>query len=1264
MVLYAFNMRRFFFSLTFCSFLLIGGAFIFSTASKAKDDVVTQLLRIPAPPPPNPLVSGKGRRDGEFYSKRKAPPDDAPIADLMDYWAHQSSSHQDLRFSPKPSQRVLDRLRAEIGKDPKSIGNYLNIFNDSREGAEFVKGIYENWPDTKGEEGNEKEKIRTWLGWNSPQYASQIEKAASRAGERGEYVANHEQLISLAKLDWDAARPTVDRLYGDASQPTSRVMATWALYTHSLEEGSLGDIDRYRDELKAVVEDKKATPGMRDLALDALVKEKEWSGRDDWYFSLLEDETLADLRVNGSSYTGLTTLIIYSHPDKYADKMIELVKSNNPVVRRAAARNLSVILDAERPDVVKALLPWLSDPEWAADTNGSRVRLVQILQVVKIPESVPPLIAMLDEKEVYYVDANANVMANAANAASNAYRYRSVANAMAMAVNAAAAAANSAANAMANANVGSTPKGTPVTHYPRRNEAIRALGTQEDMRAVPALRRMLKEADEYMRSYIVKAILTSKGFTVAEQANGLETLARVSREQMDRVTAEVGPNANVAAMSNHVVMAYTQRLNEMLNSPQGLEYILGTELMQTREPGDALVREVIARITQLEKREPEIAETLRGVLLMWKGAAVNSLLIKDLRDGKSDVHAVVKLLSMRKELQEKHSGEIGDAAKGGPMQAAVAACIMESESEYASIMAGENAESKAALLGCARLIRAKLPVKDVAKYLSNADKRLAAAAESYLESEDSAEARNIVLSLHPNEAKIMGATTGFWPENSQATTSLGDLFASVSGDSTPNDRNAMIALASTLRSRDIDGEKSLRDEIKKDADLLGLYSFADNVIRIYKDKVAYTWGTDESRFNERVLSREEFNGFTGFLSDSHVEELAPFLDCDEYYCEQDQLLMLGKNGGRRVFVSSRRPPEFFAGLSREFDTLRQGPTKIRYRLEQEVPGLEILFADEDLAAQTVWTNGNELRVLVADAVKRKQIDKEIETAVEELQENAEESDEEEDWESPESSSYELEQKRRFENFEWFTYNDGRLAARAVQPPEAEFIPVRDGFTVTASNERWKSRTSSVEFRVGENGLHKIAAGKITKIKDGDYSSPVMTGNGKWVFASKYTDDDGPQLVRINVATNREFPVRSEKFPAIRAVAYVASINRILASSAMSDEEYGYEESGDLFWVDADTGIVQAAKGNFEPLTDQTFRPLQPGPGAYEHWAAVIKEKETVVGIYSTKTFKFKPVLTAPKIRFDSMDMWVDQPHNKVYFVYNGHLLSLPLTAKK
>jgi hypothetical protein len=64
----------------------------------------------------------------------------------------------------------------------------------------------------------------------------------------------------------------------------------------------------------------------------------------------------------------------------------------------------------------------------------------------------------------------------------------------------------------------------------------------------------------------------------------------------------------------------------------------------------------------------------------------------------------------------------------------------------------------------------------------------------------------------------------------------------------------------------------------------------------------------------------------------------------------------------------------------------------------------------------------------------------------------------------------------------------------------------------------------------------------------------------------------------------------------------------------------------------------------------------------EFWAAIPSDEKnsTDVGIYDAASLKFKPVLSVPKIRFNSMAMWVDESVNKVYFVYRGHLLTLPL----
>ena len=58
-----------------------------------------------------------------------------------------------------------------------------------------------------------------------------------------------------------------------------------------------------------------------------------------------------------------------------------------------------------------------------------------------------------------------------------------------------------------------------------------------------------------------------------------------------------------------------------------------------------------------------------------------------------------------------------------------------------------------------------------------------------------------------------------------------------------------------------------------------------------------------------------------------------------------------------------------------------------------------------------------------------------------------------------------------------------------------------------------------------------------------------------------------------------------------------------------------------------------------------------------------EKNETQVGIYDAKLFGFKPVLRIPKIKFNSMSLWVDETAGKAYFVYRGHLLALPLASQ-
>ena len=383
-------------------FLVLFGAFVFLPKSKAQTNVLYELLSLPAPPPPNPdfvvYESNSSSRSADFYSKKNPPSEDAPIAEIMDYWQRQNGYDPGRTFTAKPSAKTIDRILAELEKNPEKLSSYLNVLSIRPESAERVRRIYESQKTNSDPDDYEGNSVEAWLAFNSKYKIEELSKAASQARDANDYVTNQDEVLALARIDFERARPLLERMVADSTQPVSQTLARWALLENAVREGNSIEADRYRDELKRTVENKSAKAGDRDLAMDALVRTGDFAGRDDWYFSLLDDETLHDLRVNGASYTGLTTLLNFSDPEKYVEKMVQFVRSGSPNQRAAAIRNLTTVIDENNPEVIRVLLPWLDNPAWAKDINGSRRALVAALATIEMPDSVPGLIAMLDEK--------------------------------------------------------------------------------------------------------------------------------------------------------------------------------------------------------------------------------------------------------------------------------------------------------------------------------------------------------------------------------------------------------------------------------------------------------------------------------------------------------------------------------------------------------------------------------------------------------------------------------------------------------------------------------------------------------------------------------------------------------------------------------------------------------------------------------------------------------------------------------------------------
>ncbi len=417
---------------------------------------------MPAPLPPTAWPAEKDKiseRPAGFYDKEKAPPDNAPLEDLVDYWERWASAGH----FHHPSETVEQRLLEACLEEPERLPPFLSLFSGTETTAARLKELY----DVKhGDESHEywRDAVQKWLVFNSKYFLADLLALVGKVKDKEKYgsVENGDALSALARVDWETAEPVLNRLVAQG-QARTRALALTLLYRHAVEEKNVGDEDRYRSALKVIAEDRNAPAHARNYAIEALSL-AEWSGRDEWYLSLFYDETLLDPSDGNYGFSPLTSLFVRD-PDKWIPVMSRLVEGKDQTARSAAATCLIVFQNEKaRKDALQPLLPWLSNPAWAMDKRGHRLSLIQSLDNVDLPESVPGLIWAVehDDSEFSLV----------------------------------------------------------------RSYGAQALARYRDLRAAPVLKKALAiEKEESRRGLIIQGLLASGGLTEAEQLEALETYA-------------------------------------------------------------------------------------------------------------------------------------------------------------------------------------------------------------------------------------------------------------------------------------------------------------------------------------------------------------------------------------------------------------------------------------------------------------------------------------------------------------------------------------------------------------------------------------------------------------------------------------------------------------------------------------------------------------------------------------------------------------------
>lgn len=599
-------------------------------------------------------------------------------------------------------------------------------------------------------------------------------------------------------------------------------------------------------------------------------------------------------------------------------------------------------------------------------------------------------------------------------------------------------------------------------------------------------------------------------------------------------------------------------------------------------------------------------------------------------------------------MQETLRSELQGLSSAAGATQGVGAVLLNDPALAQEILTSKDRPAQIALLMCSRLTQTALPVELVGPFLRHKDSLLASAAEAYLLAEDSPEAQQLLWQRHPNEAFVTG-----W-------------------------REALYYGASYFE-RLSKNEDKLRAELLKENGPTEIVAFVQGfqdqsmVLRIYADKAVYTEYEDAARYRDRQPSKAEVSAFKDYLTMGAFAARGPMVNYCHHGCPVAELMMLTKEKGRRVFSHGGDWRE----LQEQFAQLASGEgMKIHYTLEDEIKGLEVLYAGE-LTVNDVAQQGGELRILVErPATKEEEKEREATYEYDEDQED-------------EENLLLLRSRRRVElqnaRFSWRVFANDKVGAITSKPDLYSTFDVTKFMVDDEFDMDWEDGISDYVKVVnadeiiitpyGDGLWRQFAGSKAVRIgtEEASYGYPIVSHDRKWVIAPKSEESSEPNfIIRLNLQTGREYRVNLPPSHDFEPLVSLPSGKVLLRRATEQAKEQkaipGNPTTAppvfEYYLLDPATGATRLVTGDFTPLQIKGDRFLQSTDNPDEYWAALSDEKknQTQIGRYSLKDFSFKPVMIAPRILFDSTSMWVDAAQSKIYVVYKGQLLRLPLQA--
>jgi hypothetical protein len=356
---------------------------VHSHSNSQSANIIEDLLKFPAPTPGN---VPEGRPEKAKFSWNSPPPDDAPVEVLGLYWGQIDDSTK-----MKASASTRSRLLEACVQKPELTASLLKILPQTPQAQDTIKRIYDGNAESLSEGG--RDELKKYLKLNTKYFREELVADASAAADdsEGGYVAKEEELATLARLDWPKAKPILKK-FAASPMPRRAVLAKTLLFRHYGRQDSNGAA--LFADLKAVVENQKALGYCRDRAADALLS-SEWQGRDEWFLKLFKDPTLSKLH-DGMYLRHPLVDRVGDSPDHWIPIITRMIGNSNRAVHDNAVECLIQFqLRNARKDALTPLLPWLMNPKWSSASD--RLRLIQSVDELDIRESVPALIAVLNQ---------------------------------------------------------------------------------------------------------------------------------------------------------------------------------------------------------------------------------------------------------------------------------------------------------------------------------------------------------------------------------------------------------------------------------------------------------------------------------------------------------------------------------------------------------------------------------------------------------------------------------------------------------------------------------------------------------------------------------------------------------------------------------------------------------------------------------------------------------------------------------------------------